>query len=208
MDERWSLEDLYDFPHAYSQTYSLIYCLDSPLDPRSADRINIALEGYPWQGGYSYVNIYTVLRNQIPHPHRPQIKSIHYASPGWIDIILNPDVALLVAKSVGILLGTALTAAETYKRIYKTISEINKQRKKNNLDNSSLSAAEARMMMQMSEDIARHLGFKSFAQLNSRTKNPEVTLKILLAHYRRLRTLADFVESGKIRLPEKLKEEG
>ncbi|HEY6872187.1 MAG TPA: hypothetical protein VI298_05600 [Geobacteraceae bacterium] len=92
MDERWALADLYDFPHAYSQAYALIYCFDSRLNPKDEKRINTALEQYPWQGGYSYVNIYTVLNNQIPEEHRPQIASIQYASPGFIDVIINPGI--------------------------------------------------------------------------------------------------------------------
>lgn len=204
MDERWELEDLYEFPHAYSQTHSFIYCFDTDLDPRNAERIDIALKSYPWRGGYSYVNIYTVLYQQIPELHRPKIKAIQYASPGWIDILLNPDVALQVAKSVGILLAAAVTAVEAFKRIDKARLDIARQRREQNREFAVLSASEARSLTEMSEEIAKHLGFESLQKLQQRTKNPEVTLKILMAHYRRLRVLGDYVESGKVSLPEKL----
>lgn len=92
LDGRWKLDDLYEFPHAFSQCYAFIYCLDSQLNPRDKERIDNALVGYPWRGGYSYVNIYTVFQNQIPIQDRPEIKSISYASPGWLDIFLNADV--------------------------------------------------------------------------------------------------------------------
>ena len=59
--------------------------------------------------------------------------------------------------------------------------------------------------MELCDDIAKHLGFGSVSQLNKRTKNPEVSLKILLAHYRRLQILGDFVKNGKAELPKKLK---
>ncbi len=201
LDERWDLEDLYEFPHYYSQTYSLIYCFDSELDPRSNERIDFALNNYPWKGGYSYVNIYTVLRNQIPKEHRPQISSIQYASPGWLDLLLNPDVALQVAKSVGILLGTAYAAAKTCKKIHKIMASINKERKKNDIKIASLTQTEAATMMKLSDDLAKHLGFGSVEKLHERTKNPEISLKILMAHYRRLDALSDFVKSGKAKLP-------
>ncbi|MBK1736159.1 hypothetical protein CKO15_12930 [Halorhodospira abdelmalekii] len=207
MDERWELEDLYGFPHAYSQSHAFIYCFDSGLDPRNAKRIDTALEGYPWRGGYSYVNIYTVLHHQIPVPHRPQIAAIQYASPGWIDILLNPDVALQVAKSVGILLGAGVAAVEAIKRIDKARLEMAYQRRKKRGEFAALSAAEAKALNEMSEEVAKHLGFGGLASLNERTKNPEVTLKLLLAHYRRLRVLGEYVESGKIALPEKLRDE-
>jgi hypothetical protein len=53
LDGNWSLNDLYEFPHSYAQNYAFIYCLDTNLDPRDRERINLALENYPWKGGYS-----------------------------------------------------------------------------------------------------------------------------------------------------------
>ena len=114
LDSDWQLADLYIFPHAFSQTYAFVYCLDSKLDPRDRDRINTALTNYPWKGGYSYVNIYTVLQNQVPPEEHPKIYSIQKSSPGWLDLILNVDVAIQVAKSVGVLLGAAAAATRTY----------------------------------------------------------------------------------------------
>jgi hypothetical protein len=65
LDNEWQLDDLYRFSHSYSQTYAFIYCFDVEHTPHDRARIGRALETYPWQGGYSYVNIYTVLQNQI-----------------------------------------------------------------------------------------------------------------------------------------------
>lgn len=207
MNERWELDDLYGFPHAYAQAHSFIYCFDTILDARNADRINIALTEYPWRGGYSYVNIYTILQHQIPIQHRPKIASIQYASPGWLDILLNPDVALQVAKSVGILLSAGVAAVEAFKQIDKARLDIARRRKEQKRDFAALYAAEVKALREMSEEIAGHLGFKNLKELHDRTKNPEVTLKLLLAHHRRLRILGDYVESGKVMLPDKLKDE-
>ena len=124
LDGKWQLEDLYTFAHAFSQCYAFIYCLDSELDPSDRDRINEAFTGYPWRGGYSYVNIYTVLRHQVPRRHQPSITSISYGSPGWLDILLNPDVALQVAKSVGILSGSTVMAAKAYAYCMKHIRQV------------------------------------------------------------------------------------
>ena len=205
MDKKWELEDLYEFPHAYSQSHSLIYCFDSKLNPRDRERINIALTEYSWQGGYSYVNFYTVLRHQVPVEYQPQIASIHYASPGWIDIILNPNVAIQVAKSVSILLGTAVAASKAYTRIYKELAALKKEKIKNQAEKAEFSQREIKAVMEMADEIAKYIGFNSVAQLQDYTKNAEVTLKILLAHYRRIRIMADYVEKGKVTLPIELK---
>ena len=208
LDSDWQLADLYTFPHAFSQTYAFVYCLDSELDPRDRERINTALTDYPWKGGYSYVNTYTVLQNQVPPPERPKIYSIQKSSPGWLDLVLNVDVAIQVAKSVGVFLGTAAAATKTYSSIQKILSDLNVHRHKNNLQNAKLTQAEIKNMMSMSNDIAKHLGFKNVAELHKQTGNPEVSLKLLLAHYRRLEIMAEFVQKGKAALPEKVSRNG
>lgn len=203
LDGKWQLEDLYTFPHAFSQCYAFIYCLDSKLDPRDRDRINEAFEGYPWRGGYSYVNIYTVLQNQVPRRDRPVVKAISYASPGWLDIFLNPEVAIQVAKSVGILATSSVAAAKAYASAMKYISQVSADRRRAELDELRLTRAQHQTFMAMCEDLAKFLGFKSVKELHERTGNPEVSLKLLAAHYRRTEQLLDFVKEGKATLPDK-----
>jgi hypothetical protein len=204
LDGRWKLVDLYEFPHAFSQCYAFIYCLDSKLEPRDAERIETAFVGYPWRGGYSYVNIYTVLQNQVPVADRPQIKSISYASPGWLDIFLNVDVAIQVAKSVGILAGSAVTAATAYAKVMKTLTSVSVERKKAALQEMMLTQAQYKTFMSMCDDMAKFLSFKNVKELHKKTGSPEVSLKLLAAHYRRTNDLVEFVKKGKASLQEKV----
>jgi hypothetical protein len=204
LDGKWRLEDLYEFPHAFSQCYAFTYCLDSELSPRNRDRINSAFIGYPWRGGYSYVNIYTVFQNQVPVEERPTIRSISYASPGWLDIVLNPDVAIQVAQSVGILAGTTVTAAKAYATSMKYLRQVAVDRKRAQLQEMQLTQAQHKTLMSMCETMAKFLGFKSVKELHQHTGNPEVSLKLLAAHYRRTNQLVEFVQEGKVELPEKI----
>lgn len=204
LDGRWRLEDLYEFPHAFYQCYAFTYCLDSELSPRDRERINDAFVGYPWRGGYSYVNIYTVLQNQVPLEDRPTIKSISYASPGWLDIFLNVDVAIQVAKSVGILAGSAVAAAKAYTTCMKYRAQVAVDRKRAQLQEMQLTKAQHKTFMSMCEDMAKFLGFKNVKELHQHTGNPEVSLKLLAAHYRRTNQLVEFVKEGKVQLPENI----
>ena len=204
LDGRWSLEDLYQFPHAFSQCYAFVYCLDSSLHPRDRERINVALAGYPFRGGYSYVNIYTVLRNQVPVKERPAIKSISYASPGWLDIILSPEVAILVAKSVGILAGSVVAAAKAYTITMKYLSQVAVDRKRAELQSMQITRDQHKTVVLMCEDMAKFLGFKSVKELHQHTGNPEVSLKLLAAHYRKTSQIVEFVNDGKVELLEKI----
>jgi hypothetical protein len=204
LDGRWRLKDLYEFPHAFSQCYAFTYCLDSELSPRDRERINDALVGYPWRGGYSYVNIYTVLQNQVPVEDRPTIKSISYASPGWLDIFLNPDVAIQVAKSVGILSGSAVAAAKAYATSMNYLAKVAVDRKRAQLQEMQLTQAQHKTFMSMCENMAKFLGFKNIKELHQHTGNSEVSLKLLAAHYRRTNQLVEFVKEGKVNLPEEI----
>ncbi|HMA73540.1 MAG TPA: hypothetical protein VKP67_18955 [Xanthobacteraceae bacterium] len=201
LDEEWSLVDLYEFPRSYGQSYAFIYCFDSDVNPTDRTRINRALEQYPWQGGYSYVNIYTVLQNQIPKNDIPRIKWITKTSPGWLDLFLNVNVAIQVAQAVMSLSAASTAAALAYKTILKSLTAINNERKRSGLEEMQLAHAQAEMITSMCSEMATFMGFKSLQELHRYTGNPEVTLKLTLAHYRRVSSLVEYVHEGKATLP-------
>lgn len=200
LNEDWELRDLYEFPHALSQCYSFIYCLDSDLQPRDRARINRALHEYPWRGGYSYVNIYTVLANQIHGSDRPKIKSIQKASPGWLDLLLNVNVAYQVAGALSVLSGAAISAFAAYKKANQILIDINKARRKADDDNFKATADQLKQINAVCTELAKNLGFKSLEDLHKNTGDPEVSLKLLMAHYRRMSVLLDYEEKGKATL--------
>lgn len=204
LNGKWGLNDLSRFPHALWQCYAFVYCLDGSPEATGSKRLNTALRNYPWRGGYSYLNIYTVFEGQIPLSDRPQIRSISYASPGWLDIFLNVDVAIQVAKSVGILLGTAVTAAQVYAKIIKTLSGTKTEKQKAELAEMRHNQAQLKLLMSMCDDLAKFLGFKNVKALHERTGDPEISLKLLLAHYRRMSVLVEFMQKQQAVMPEAL----
>jgi hypothetical protein len=201
MEGRWDLVDLYALPHAFEQCYSFIYCFDAEVTPISADRISYALREYPWRGGYSYINIYSVLRTQINWRDRPRVSEIKYASPGWLELALNFEVAVQVAKAVAAISVAGAVAAKSYAAAYKALADIKTAREKSRLANLKLTVEQDATLMKLCEAHAKFLGFKSAKALTGQTGSTEVTLRLLLAHHRRLRDLAAFVENGKAELP-------
>lgn len=197
----WTLHDLYVFPHAYEQCYAFVYCLDTELPARDRDAIDYAFLKYPWKGGYSYVNIYLALQLQLPVTARPQIKSFHKASPGWIDLLLNLDAAIEVAKSLAVLSSAAVAAAAAYSKAYKLLLSIRTERERARTQRLQLRQQQIKAIRGSCEELAKAIGFKSLAELNRRTGNPEVSLKLLSAHYRRMKTLLKFETKGKAQLP-------
>lgn len=200
LNEDWVLEDLYEFPHALSQCYSFIYCLDSSLTPKDRNRINLALREYPWRGGYSYVNVYTVFKNQLPVRDRPKISSIKKASPGWLDLALNTGVAYQLAAAVSALSGSLIGAIAAYKKAYTLLLSINAARRKADIERIASTAAELKAFNAVCVELAKHLGFKSLNDLHKHTGDPEVSMKLLMAHYRRMSILVEYEKKGKAKL--------
>ena len=204
LDGQWSLEDLMNFSRIYFQNYSFLYCLDTEAVDIASTKISSVLHKYELRDGLSYVNIYDIFRSNIAEEDRPQVKSIQYASPGWIDLALNPDVAMQFAKVLGIYLGIPIAIAETYKRLHKIYSDLNIKRKKTKNMSLKLDQAQVKYANQLNIELAKGLGFKSLAELDKHTKDTEESSKLLMAHYRRIKKVAKFVQDGKASFPEKL----
>lgn len=199
--EDWGLEEFYQFPHTYDQCYAFIYCLDTDLPARDQERIDNAFAAYPWRGGYSYVNIYTVLRNQLPPSARPKVASIHKASPGWLELLLNLEAATTLAKSVAVLAGAGVTAVAAYAKASKILGSINAERERARLRELQLTKEQIKAVRGSCEELAKAMGFRNLAELHRRTGDPEVTLRLLGAHYRRMRLIVEYVDDEKVRLP-------
>lgn len=197
----WTLEDLYVFPRTFEQCYTFIYCLDSDLPAKDKEAIDNAFENYPWTGGYSYVNFYQVLRTRVPPKSRPKLRSIHKASPGWIELALNLDVAVHVAKSVALILGSGTAAAAAYTKACKLLLSLKSEREKAKTEQLRQEKKQIQEIRETCDELARCIGFTSLADLHKRTRDPEISLKMLSAHYRRMRTLHDYDLKGKVRLP-------
>ena len=100
------------------------------------------------------------------------------------------------------------SAAKTYSTIYKVLGDINRERNKQTLDNYKLTKLQNEQLISMSNDFAKLIGFDNVKAIDDFTENPEVTLKILLAQYRRLNTIGEYAKSGKASLSSKSKIDG
>ena len=86
----------------------------------------------------------------------------------------------------------------------KYLAQVAVDRKQAQLQEMQLTKAQHKTFMSMCEDMAKFLGFKNVKELHQHTGNPEVSLKLLAAHYRRTNQLVEFVKEGKVQLPENI----
>jgi hypothetical protein len=71
IDGEWTLNDLHEFPYAYTQAYSFLYSviLNETVED---ERLRITFVAHPWRGGFSAVNFFHYLYELIPAAERPK----------------------------------------------------------------------------------------------------------------------------------------
>jgi len=193
----WSLEDLYVFPRAFEQVYFLVYSLMPERDEDALERIHHAYSALPWRGGYSAVNFYNQLKYVTPKPDRPQIVSIHYASPGWLEVALILSVALSVERLVKSISNTIGHAHDVYDRIARGMSERKLLRLEAQQKELQFKKEELEYITSCLDQMGKLLGFNNLEEIKNRTGHPYISLKILLSLYRRVRTLVEYIGKGK-----------
>ena len=199
MDGNWSLEDLYTLPHTYIQVYSFLYSFESPIEDfdDEDDRLVITYSAHPWRGGYSAVNFYNNLKYIVEPKHRPQIKSIQYASPGWIELAVIVSIALNIKKIVSCFAQSANELNTLYNNIYKGMHERKMMGIEAKRQSLILTKEQTDFAIEVANNLSKLLGFSNVEQIQKLTKNPLATLKILLSFYRKIKTLAEFTYKGK-----------
>ena len=123
IDKRWSLEDLYKFPRAYEQVYFAFEAVLPSPDEVTDERIERAFRAFPWQGGYSAVSFYNQLKYATPPKRRPLIQKMQYASPGYIELLLNLPLAVQIAGVVGSVAASIGACNKTYNAIHTDLQK-------------------------------------------------------------------------------------
>ncbi|MGY4427551.1 hypothetical protein ACVWWO_000028 [Bradyrhizobium sp. F1.13.1] len=201
MDGRWSLEDLYQFPRTYEQSYFALEALFPSESQIDIERIERAFKTFPWQGGYSAVNFYNQLKYATPIRARPTVLSIHYASPGAISLALILEQAQLLAAIVGAVAGSITVCNALYNKIMTDLQRRKLLRIEVERKQVALTREELDVIREYNEELAYILKIGIPDALNERTGRPLVSLKILLSVYRRIRTLAEYRNKDKALLP-------
>ena len=193
LDGEWMLPELSEFLQTYNQVYSFLYSLQAP--PPDQNKLEKLQQAYIPLGNFTPHNALTDL---VPQQHLPKVASMHYASPGWIELELFMPTAL----SIQTLIFNAIGSSKDLKTIHDEISKEMQVRELSvNLaaKERELSEDEALFIQKASHNLANLMGFNHLEQLNEFTHNPLVTLKILLSFYSSINKLAQYQRTSKLR---------
>ena len=123
LDGRWDFEDLTQVSREYIQLYGFAYSPLSTLSSARQGEIDYIYGKFPWRGGFSTVNFFHQLFHKIPTALRPKVRSIQYASPGFIELQAILAVAVIVAGIVAAVCKSISVAHKTYRDIQKATAE-------------------------------------------------------------------------------------
>jgi hypothetical protein len=201
LDGKWDLTDLSKLTSVYTQLYSISYSLQ-PIESRRLDEdMDEIYTKFPWRGGYSAVNFYERLFYQIPPKERPKLESIHYSSPGHMELMEVVTVAAMIAATVRFIAGSVNQIHDTYRRIQKASQDYKLGKINVKQEELKLSESQLRFIREAIDEMSRALNLTREERrlLAKRTDGNDLAqLKILSSYYRRIKKLVDLHLEGKL----------
>lgn len=203
IDGEWFFSDLDRFSRGYAGLYAFFYCTGPRFVTSVGTRLYKSLRS-PWQGGFSRINLFDGLVKSIPSLHDMQVKKIHYASPGAIQIEALASVGSDIKKTV-------FNAIKNKSDIEKSTREINTILSKLKLKRMDLSEKTDkdiaidqsildRLKLNIS-NIANQLQAESQIKvIGNHSPNTVVTAKATIALVIQLNRIADYQNQGMIDL--------
>ncbi len=197
IDGRWGIDDLRRFSDLVQDSYAFVFALSGLGGEKSKREIQSLFHRYPWRGGFSSVNFFDDLYRLIPSPQRASITRIQYASPGEIDLRMNEEVAIALRGIVARINDGQNEPFAAYQEVRRYLQERGWLGKaKGDL---RLSPEDDTFLLQQFKILcgAFSLSTRESDILELASSDPLSAVKILLAYYRRVAALADYVATGK-----------
>jgi hypothetical protein len=194
IDGQWFSADFQFLFRRYERLYAFFYAT-RPRFVRSIEDTLSQLLRAPWTGGYSRVNLYQRLYQQIPGIHALRIPSMKYASPGTIEFEAIPEIGDNIQEATTLLLKHYAKIDAACKRVRKTLSSAHL----NKTDLSSTPDDQIRLEAQSFKAILEDCYFigstllveDQFSTLRRHSPNTVVYGKAVVSFVRQLDKFAD-----------------
>lgn len=195
IDGDWEFLDFARLARPYVQVYSFFYALHSDLDREEpTPRIIQVFQDYPLMGGWSPVGYYDSLHKNTPKHCRPVIKSIHYSSPGFIEIGGVLATLWAFSKVINIVCDSFGQVEGAYHQLHKHAQERRILRANAKQKEVEVGIREIEFAERSTEVMSRMLGIDQ-EEFYRRTEDPVSRMEIMFSLYRRLKGVARFNRS-------------
>lgn len=188
-EDNWKFDDLKEVYKKLTQIYDFIFVAKKQLGTSG---------GMPWQDGFSVMHFYNKLKDMIPRPSKSYLEAIHYASPGYMKINVDSEIANVTFEAINKYKNEKKIIDQIYSDLYTRIKTLD-------LNNISLTNA----ITEFSKDkdcqqyyklLVQKLYCVESAWLDKFANTDFERSKILMAHTRRLKSFLNFIEDGRIRV--------
>ena len=188
-EDEWEFDQLKELYKKFSQVYDFI-CL-------SSNNFGSIFNRLPWQGGFSSVHFYNKLKGFVPKRYQSGLESIHYASPGYMKITTDAKVAEHVFESIQHYFENRKDIDDTYGNLQSLIKglDLNRIQYKDAItefDQDDMCMREYRKFSGSFKNV-------DISWFNNNTESNFERCKILMAHFRRISALTQFIQEGTVR---------
>jgi hypothetical protein len=202
MDGEWDLDDLRTLTTSIRLAYAYFYwALQEPLYVDQT--VRGGLSRYFWTGEYVGDRFAQTLYDHIPEKKRLKLVSIHYASPGWMELAGFVPVIMGLGWVTRIWIKNFDQAFDLFKKVDNYFSErklrdLRKTGSIKDIDGDFIDEART-----LCFEYGRYLGLKDKEIENVITLvgNPIAALRLLVAMSSEARRLHELEAHGKISLP-------
>jgi hypothetical protein len=202
MDGEWDLDDLGSMTTSVRLSYAYFYWVFK--DPQLVDQVvRSGISRYFWSGDFIGDKFARTLYERIPAKDRLRLVSIHFASPGWMELAA---VALPAVAALGYVTRIWITNAGKAVDVMQKIDEFFATRKLREIKKGSITDIDGDWIDEARDlcfEYGRFLGMED-ARIEAAIElagNPIAGLKLLVAISNEARRLYQLAGQGKIRLP-------
>jgi len=198
----WEIDDLEELVESLRTSYAYFYWV--MFDPDNVDAATRTLiVRHFWSQRWQLEQTASELYRRIPDASRLQLHSIHYASPGWIDVVGYVGAIAMMATCASKWIKAADEGFALFKKIRKYFDDrkLNPPPLKFNLDEMSVKDIDDARTLCF--DYGKELGFseKKIEQMIELTGNPISTLRLLTNLAVEARRMVKLDRAGKLKLP-------
>lgn len=152
----------------------------------------------PWQEGFSVYHFYTKLKNFIPKNLNTNLNAIHYASPGYMKIKMDTDIADKTFNAINDYAINKKVIDNCYNTLYERIKELGLNQMRSS---QAITCFDADKYCKDYFIKLVNLTYNiNIEWLNKFAVSDFERSKIIMAHIRRLKQFHSYLEDGRVRV--------
>lgn len=208
MNGEWDIDDLDSLTSSFRLTYAYFYWISR--DPYLIDpTVKHGIQRNFWSGEFNRDRYADNLYHRIPPADRLRLASIHFASPGWIEILGDRSVMMLLGAAVTSWIVAADKAFELFRKIEDYFEQRKLKKIPHNLSLDEIDGAAIDEARSMCFEYGTSLGFSEdkIEGIIEIAGNPIAALRVLVAISTETRRVDQLQQAGKLSLPSQKRED-